>query len=153
MPSNTSPRLRDEWLDQLDGVRERITRVDIAHRVRHPAASDSREVEDFGDEEGQVLLIGFHAREVGVLILGHRPAQTHVEQIDVAPDGVERRSQLMAHRGEKCGLGHVRRFSAPPEDEREVMDLRVVEGKRASRSQVLGELHVLRHCTRPRGQR
>src|SRR5687767_13915391 len=49
----------------------------------------------------------------------------------------------MAHRGQECGFGTVRRFGAPLEDECQVMDLRIVEGKGASRRQLFGEPHVL----------
>ena len=108
IPSKTSPFLRDERLDQLDGVPERITAVDVAHSVRHTAASDSREVEDFGDEGGEVLLIGSHAREIGVLFFRHGPAQAHVEKIDIAAYRVERRAQLVAHRAEERRLRPVR---------------------------------------------
>ena len=55
-----------------------------------------------------MLLIGSHAREVGVLILGHRPPQAHVEEIDVAAYRIEWRAQLMAHRAQERCLRPVR---------------------------------------------
>ena len=59
-----------------------------------------------------MLLIGFHAREIGVLAFCHRPAQAHVEQVDVAADRVEWRAQLVAHRAEERCLRLVRRLGA-----------------------------------------
>ena len=93
---------------------------------------------------GEVLLIGFHAREVGVLSLGHGSAQAHVEDIDVAADRIEWRAQLVAHRAEERRLRPVRGLGAPLEHQRQVVYLRIVERERASVRDVFSELHVLR---------
>ncbi len=107
-PVEDEPSLCDEWLDQLDGVPERVTTIDVANGVRHTAASGSREVEDFSDEEGEVLLIGFDPREVGALIIGHGPPQSQVEELDIAAYRIEWRAQLVAHRAEKRRVRTVR---------------------------------------------
>ena len=135
--------LAKKGLDQLDGVPQRIAPIDIAYSIIHTTASDSHEGQDFGDEEGEVLLIGSHAREVGVLFLCNGPPQAHVEKIDVAANRVEWRAQLVAHRAEKRRLRPVRRLGAPLEHEREVVYLRVVERQRSARSDVLSKMHIL----------
>ena len=48
-----------------------------------------------------MLLIRLYAREIGVLLLGDGSAQSHVEELDVAADGIEWRAQLVAHRAEE----------------------------------------------------
>jgi len=89
-------------------VPERITSLDVAHGVGNPAGSDLREVEHFGDEEGEVPLIGFDAREIDALLVGHGPAQSQVEELDVTTYCIEWRAQLVAHGAEERCLRPVR---------------------------------------------
>ena len=71
-------------------------------------------------------MIRFHARECGVLFFGYRPAQAHVEKLDIPAYRVEWRAQLVAHCAEERRLRLVRGLGAPLQHQGEVVHLRVV---------------------------
>src|SRR5438552_15417771 len=135
--------LREKRLNQLDRALQRLAGFDVEQRVRHTPAPDSREGEDLGDEQREVLLIRLYAREIGVLLLGDGSAQSHVEELDVAGDGIEWRAHVVAHRAEERCLRFVGSLGAPLEHQREVVYLRTIERQRSSRCQVFSKLHVL----------
>ena len=79
-----------------------------AEVVRQLPAFDPTEVQDVVDDAEQVLLAALDAPELLALRVGDRTRQLHHEQLRVATDGVERRAQLVRHRGEKLTLGAIR---------------------------------------------
>ena len=65
---------------------------------------DFRDIEHVIDELQQVTRARLQALEMRVLCGCRRPEHTHVEQLRVTEDGVERRAKLVAHRGEEFRL-------------------------------------------------
>src|ERR1051326_122315 len=57
-----------------------------------------------------MLLAAADSREIRSLLVGHRSGDTHVDQLRVAADRVQRRAQLVAHRREELGFRATRRF-------------------------------------------
>ena len=72
------------------------------------AGLDARQVEDLVDQVEQMLPgIVDVARIFAVGLVAHRPEHLVGHHLGEAEDGVERRPQLMAHRGEEARLGEV----------------------------------------------
>ena len=62
------------------------------------------EIQNVVDDPEQMLLAAPDASQVGFLGVGERSAQLHLEQIDVAPDRIERSAQLVTHDCEELGF-------------------------------------------------
>src|SRR5690606_24126389 len=100
-------RLRlDHRADLVDERRDLDGRDVIAHAPR----LEPREVEQVVDDREQVLLTAPHAHQVLALVLCEGAAYAEKQQVDVPADRVERRAQLVRHRGEELALGPVRGF-------------------------------------------
>ena len=55
-----------------------------------------------------MLLAALDASEIGGLLFGERTSHAEQQQLHVAGDRVERRSQLVRHRGQEVGLRAIR---------------------------------------------
>src|SRR5688500_3725219 len=97
-------------LHQCIGRGERRAYGDTLHIKRDTAGLQLRVTEDLVDQPEQVALTRLNAGEVTALVLGDRATHAHLHQLGVSADGVERRTQLMAHDGEELALGAVGRF-------------------------------------------
>src|SRR5690606_25472626 len=74
------------------------------------AASDLREVEHLVDQSEEVLGGFPDANEHPLLLRVQRALDLEVEQVGVSDNGVDRRTQLVAHHGEELVL-RLRRFT------------------------------------------
>ena len=92
----------------LDALEQRAD-PDILESVLHLPRIELGEVEDVVDQAEQVLAAAADALEVRALALRQGAADAHEQQVGVARDRIERRAQLVAHRGEERALRLVRR--------------------------------------------
>ena len=109
---------------QRFGVSERADYVveigdERAHRhiddvELHLGGLEAREVQDVVDDAEQVQLASLDAREVGLLRVGERSAQLHLQHVDVTSDRVEWSPQLVTHDREELCLRSVGRVSGGP---------------------------------------
>ena len=76
----------------------------------HPAGLDLGEVEDVVDQREQMLAGFEHVVDVGELALVQLAEHLLVQHLAEADDRVQRRSQLVRHRGEEVGLVAARRL-------------------------------------------
>ena len=77
------------------------------------ARLDLGEVQHVVDQSDQHALSVVDAAQILALRVGHLAAQSHLEQVDVAADGVERRAQLVTHVGDELALGEIGRLRLP----------------------------------------
>ena len=76
---------------------------------------DAGEVEDVVDDPEQMLAARMDVVEIGLVgLVADRPEHLAAHQVGEAENGVERRAQLVAHRGQELRLRHVGRLGAPP---------------------------------------
>ena len=94
------PEQLDHLLDQSE--RRERTRLEV-----ELAGLDLGEVEDFLDQREQCVARGLCRLDVGGLLRGQRRVE---QQIGHAEDAVERRADLVRHRGEEPRLGTARRL-------------------------------------------
>jgi hypothetical protein len=80
---------------------ERRADVDRARIDLDSPCLDFGEVQDIVDQREKLFLAPLNALQVVALELGHRTAHSHLDQLRVSADGVERCSKLVRHRGEK----------------------------------------------------
>src|SRR3954465_5387980 len=60
------------------------------------------------DETVEMVLAARNALEIGLLRIGDGTANAHFQQLCVATDGVERSTQIVAHRRQEIALGAIR---------------------------------------------
>src|SRR6185503_2608884 len=91
-------------LDHLQYIRHRVGDIDVLDSISDAPRFDLREIQDVVDEAEQVLLVSLDAYERLALRAGERAVNLHLEQLDVASDGVQRSAQLVTHRRQKVAL-------------------------------------------------
>ena len=84
----------------------------LAHRhplgaIFDPADASLREVQHVRHEAVEIVLAALDLRQVDALLLRDRATHTELDELRVAADGVERRTQLVAHRREEITLGAI----------------------------------------------
>ena len=80
----------------------------------HRTGLELRVVEHLVDEPQEVPLARLDASQVVPLQVRDRTAKTHREQLDIPPDCVEWRAQLVAHHGEELAFRLICRLRLPP---------------------------------------
>ena len=86
----------------------------VAQLERELSRLHLREIQHIVDQRQQHALVLAYALQVLDLRFGHRAAESHLEQLDVARDRVQRRSQLVAHVGDELAFRLVRRLRFLP---------------------------------------
>ncbi len=115
-----------------------------AESVLQSAAFALHKREQLRDQRQQIFLAAPDALEVDHLFRAHRPAEPHLEQRDVAADGVEGRHQLVAHLAEEGRLRAVREVGRVAQLPGLAIESLVVECEGAEIGEVRGERDLFR---------
>ena len=102
------PGARGHRLQRGLHLREHFRHRHRLERHRHAAGFDPRQVEHLVDQPQQVLAALEHLLDALAMALGQRLLLVALQQLREAEDRVERRAQLVAHRGQELALGGVR---------------------------------------------
>ncbi|MNZ89026.1 hypothetical protein D3C78_1079290 [compost metagenome] len=87
------------------GVLEHVAQADALDRQVDVPGLDARQVEHLVDQREQVVAAAVDLLDLALLALVQRMFLAALQQLGEAEDGVERGTQLVAHRGEEFGLG------------------------------------------------
>jgi hypothetical protein len=79
-------------------------------RDRDPASFDAREIEDLVDQLQEVLAAAQHVIDPLELAVAERLLLVALQELREAEDRVERRAELVTHRGQELALRGARRF-------------------------------------------
>src|SRR5688572_23737018 len=87
--------------DHCFAILENIVEGNSFQAVLEPAGIHFRKIEDVVDEGEQMVLAEADARKISALLLGNGAAKSHLEELHVSSDCIERSAKLVTHAGEE----------------------------------------------------
>ena len=102
------PRFRRDGPHSLENINEQSISIDCFDRQFEVTGLNTSKVEHLGDERQQMMSALYDI--LGILLLVRRQSARliHLKHLTEANHSIQRRSQFMAHAGQKLGLGLIR---------------------------------------------
>ena len=94
--------------DHVEHGGEQLRNVDRRDAQLDPSRAQLREVEHVAHEAVEVVLAPLDPAKVDELLLGHGATHAELDELRVAADRIQRRTQLVTHRREELALGAIR---------------------------------------------
>src|SRR6185312_8974330 len=92
------------WLHKRHSGVDRWSRLGVCAVHLHCAGLDSGQVEHVVDQSKQMAAARPDAVQIVVLFLVERTGNSKIENVSITNDGVDRRSDLVRHRGKEVGF-------------------------------------------------